>query len=141
MKSLFFDNLADIAAYGLLGIVVLIVGYVALDVVTPGNLRTLLWREDHPNAVLLTSWFLISLGVVYAAGARAGMMADQRWQGLLFAALYSLVAIAVMCFSFVLVDWLTPGRLGELLLGGNTAVVWVNIVVFVILGVSMGAVL
>jgi len=69
------------------------------------------------------------------------MMADQRWQGLLFAALYSLVAIAVMCFSFVLVDWLTPGRLGELLLGGNTAVVWVNIVVFVILGVSMGAVL
>ena len=32
-------NLADIAAYGLLGIVVLIVGYVALDVVIPGNLR------------------------------------------------------------------------------------------------------
>ncbi len=141
MKSLFFDNLADIAAYGLLGIVVLIVGYLALDVVTPGTLRNLLWRDDNRNAVLLTSGFLISLGVVYAASARAGMMTDHLWQGLLFAALYSVVAIALMCFSFVLIDWLTPGRLGELLLTGNAAVVWINIIVFVVLGVSMGAVL
>ncbi|GAB08380.1 hypothetical protein GOARA_010_00030 [Gordonia araii NBRC 100433] len=141
MKSLFLDNLAGISAYGLLGIIVLLVGYFALDVVTPGRLRDLLWRESNQNAVLLTSGFLISLGVVYAASARAGFMTDQLWQGLLFAALYSLVAIAVMCFSFVLIDWLTPGRLGELLMSGNTAVVWVNIVVFVTLGVSMGATL
>ncbi len=141
MKSLFFDNLADVSAYGLLGIVVLILGYVALDLVTPGRLRDLLWRENNQNAILLTSGFLISLGVVYAAGVRAGAVTDHLWQGLLFAALYSVVAIALMCFSFVLIDWLTPGRLGELLLTGNTAVVWVNIIVFVVLGVSMGAVL
>ena len=52
-----------------------------------------------------------------------------------------IVAIALMCFSYVLIDWLTPGRLGELLLSGNSAVVWVNVVVFVTLGVSVGATL
>ncbi|GED96675.1 DUF350 domain-containing protein [Gordonia crocea] len=141
MKTLFLDNLANLAAYGLVGLAVLVVAYLAVDLVTPGRLRDLLWRENHQNSVLLTAGFLISVGVVYAAGARAGMMTEHLWQGLLFAAAYSLVAIALMSFSFVLIDWLTPGRLGELLLTGNPAVVWINIIVFVVLGVSMGAVL
>jgi uncharacterized membrane protein YjfL (UPF0719 family) len=141
MKSLLLNNLADIAAYGLVGIVVLIVAYLAVDVVTPGRLRDLLWRDGNQNAVILTTGFLVSVGVVYAAGARAGLMTEYLWQGLLFALLYSIVAIALMSFSYVLIDWLTPGRLGELLLSGNSAVVWVNVVVFVTLGVSVGATL
>ncbi|QKT06140.1 DUF350 domain-containing protein [Gordonia sp. X0973] len=141
MKSLLLENLADVSSYGLLGILVLLVGYLALDVVTPGSLRTLLWKEGHQNSVILTAGYLISLGVVYAASVHSSVLVEHRWQGLLFSAIYSLVAIAIMCFSFVLIDWLTPGRLGELMMTGNSAVVWINIVVFVTLGVSMGAAL
>lgn len=142
MKSLLLNNLADIAAYSSSGIVVLIVAYLAVDVVTPGRLRDLLWRDGNQKAADPDNgvpW--VSVGVVYAAGARAGLMTEYLWQGLLFALLYSIVAIALMSFSYVLINWLTPGRLGELLLSGNSAVVWVNVVVFVTLGVSVGATL
>ncbi|MFT4200595.1 DUF350 domain-containing protein [Gordonia sp. (in: high G+C Gram-positive bacteria)] len=141
MKSLLLTNLAEISSYGLLGILVLILGYLALDVVTPGKLRDLLWHDSQRDAVILTAGFLVSLGVVYAASVRAGAMTEYLWQGLLFAFLYSLVAIALMIFTFVLIDWLTPGKLGELLTTGNAAIVWVPTVVFVVLGVSMGSVL
>ena len=141
MKSLLLNNLADIAAYGLVGIGVLI----------PRLSRRRRGHTGPPAGPALARWqsergdpddgFLVSVGVVYAASARAGLMTEYLWQGLLFALLYSIVAIALMCFSYVLIDWLTPGRLGELLLSGNSAVVWVNVVVFVTLGVSVGATL
>ncbi|MFT3898958.1 MAG: DUF350 domain-containing protein [Gordonia sp. (in: high G+C Gram-positive bacteria)] len=141
MKSLLLNNLAEIASYGLLGILVLILGYIALDVVTPGKLKITLWEESQQDGVILTAGFLVSLGVVYAAAVRAGGMTEYLWQGLLFAFIYSIAAIALMIFAYFLIDWLTPHKLGELLMNGNSAIVWVPTVVFVALGVAMASVL
>lgn len=109
------DNLGDAASYSLVGILLLVIGFVALDLVTPGRLRSLVWIEHNRNAVMLLTAQVIGLSLVLIAGIRdsAGL---ELWRGLLYTALYVVLAIAVMMWSFVLVDWLTPGKLGSLLL-------------------------
>ncbi len=58
------DNLAAGASFSLVGIAVLVLGFAALDLVTPGRLRQLVWIEHNRNAVLLTTSMVIGLAIV-----------------------------------------------------------------------------
>ena len=133
------DNLGDAAAYSLVGIALLIVGFVALDLVTPGRLRNLIWLDHNRNAVMLATAQVIGLSIVLVAGARDSL-ALELWRGVLYTAIYVLLAIAVMMWSFVLIDWLTPGKLGTLLLedDGHPAG-WICGAVFIGIGAVIGA--
>ncbi len=135
------DNLGHAAAYSLVGIVLLVIGFAALDLVTPGRLRNLIWLEHNRNAVILSTAQVIGLSIVMVAGIRDSV-ALELWRGLLYTAIYVLLAIAVMMWSFVLVDWLTPGKLGTLLLDddGHPAG-WICGAVFVGVGAVIGATL
>ena len=133
------DNLGDAAAYSLVGIALLIVGFVALDLVTPGRLRNLIWLDHNRNAVMLATAQVIGLSIVLVAGARDSL-ALELWRGVLYTAIYVLLAIAVMMWSFVLIDWLTPGKLGTLLLedDGHPAG-WICGAVFIGISAVIGA--
>ncbi|MAU81668.1 DUF350 domain-containing protein [Gordonia sp. Z-3] len=133
------DNLGDAAAYSLVGIALLIAGFVALDLVTPGRLRNLIWLDHNRNAVMLATAQVIGLSIVLVAGARDSL-ALELWRGVLYTAIYVLLAIAVMMWSFVLIDWLTPGKLGTLLLedDGHPAG-WICGAVFIGIGAVIGA--
>ena len=52
-----------IAVYAVLGAVLMYVGYFAIDLTTPGDLRQLV-REGRPNAVVVTSAGLVSVAFV-----------------------------------------------------------------------------
>ncbi|MFE0751240.1 DUF350 domain-containing protein [Gordonia sp. NPDC058843] len=111
------DNLAAGASFSLVGIAVLILGFAALDLVTPGRLRRLVWIEHNRNAVLLTTSMVIGLAIVLVCSVIDTELLE-LWRALLYTAAYSVLAIAVMMWSFVLIDWLTPGKLGTLLFDG-----------------------
>jgi hypothetical protein len=133
------DNLGDAAAYSLVGIALLVVGFVALDLETPGRLRNLIWLDHNRNAVMLATAQVIGLSIVLVAGARDSL-ALELWRGVLYTAIYVLLAIAVMMWSFVLIDWLTPGKLGTLLLedDGHPAG-WICGAVFIGISAVIGA--
>lgn len=133
------DNLGGLSAYGLLALVLLVVGFLALEIVTPGSLRSMVWVEHRRNAVILTVSMVIALSLVILTGASvSGPLA--LWRGLLYTAIYGIVAIALLMFSFVLIDWLTPGKLGSLILDDDDSVAgWVSGAVFVGLGAVMAA--
>ncbi|MGC4933352.1 DUF350 domain-containing protein [Gordonia sp. DT30] len=136
------DNLAHGASYSLVGIVLLIIGFLALDLVTPGRLRQLVWVEHNRNATILTVSMVIGLAVVMV-GSVIETADLELWRGLVYTIVYVVVTIAVMMWSFVLIDWLTPGKLGSLLLedGDGHPAAWVSAAVFVGIGAVIGAVL
>ncbi|PKZ62888.1 DUF350 domain-containing protein [Gordonia terrae] len=111
------DNLAAGASFSLVGIALLILGFAALDLVTPGRLRQLVWIEHNRNAVLLTTSMVIGLAIVLVCSVVDTELLE-LWRALLYTAAYSVLTIAVMMWSFVLIDWLTPGKLGTLLFDG-----------------------
>ena len=57
--TLVLTSLGYAAAYALLGVVLLIIGFVALDVLTPGHLAKHIWMERSVNAgIVLSAGFL-----------------------------------------------------------------------------------
>ena len=135
------DNLAAGASYSLVGIALLVLGYFALDLVTPGKLRGLVWVDRNRSAIVLATAQVIGLTLVLIGGIIDSAYLE-LWRGLVYTIVYVVVAIAVMMWSFVLIDWLTPGKLGDFLLeeDGNAAV-WVVAAVFVGVGAVIGATL
>lgn len=154
------DNLADLTSYGLLGVGLLILGFLGLDLVTPGSLRSLIWRDGNRNAVILAVAQLAGLALAVGAGVAVSTPLT-LWRGCLYVFLYGVVTVALMMFSFVLVDLLTPGPLGTLLLHGETVsvaagddeeavevltaartpAVWISAALFVAIGLFVAAAL
>lgn len=140
MVEMLRDNMASSASFGLIAVVALIVAFGALDLVTPGNLRTLVWVEHNRNAVILTVAQVVAVATILTASIVAGTGLE-LWRSVLFTLVYVVIGIAVLAFSFVLIDWLTPGKLGSLVLETDTPTVWVNAAVFVGIGAVMAAAL
>ena len=56
-------NIGLIAAYAVIGAVLMYVGYFAIDLTTPGDLRGLV-REGRPNAVVVAGSGLVSMALI-----------------------------------------------------------------------------
>ena len=133
------DNLARGASFSLVGIALLVIGFVALDLVTPGKLRNQVWIERNRNAVILTASMVVGLALVLIA-AVIDTAYLELWRGLVYSIAYVVLAIAVMMWSFVLIDWLTPGKLGTVLLENDEHPAgWITAAVFVGIGATIAA--
>lgn len=135
------DNLAHGASFSLVGIALLVVGFAALDLVTPGKLRNLVWIDRNRNAVLLTTSMVLGLALVMVC-AVVDTAADELWRSLVYTIAYVVLTIAVMMWSFVLIDWLTPGKLGTVLLENDEHPAgWITAAVFLMVGGVIAATL
>jgi hypothetical protein len=112
MESLGTD-LAVTLAYGGAGLLLMTVGYVLVDVATPGSLRELIWVQRNRNAALLLASNLVGVGIIVVAAIVAS--ADDFAIGIVSTLAYGVLGLALMAGAFVLLDIATPGRLGELL--------------------------
>ncbi|QBI52556.1 DUF350 domain-containing protein [Streptomonospora litoralis] len=124
MSVLLYEAGASLA-YGVLGIVLLVLGYLLVDVLTPGKLHDLVWEHRNRNASLLLSTNLLGVAIIVATAiyVSTGGLAV----GLASAAAYGIIGLALMALSFLLIDALTPGKLGEVLTSDEThPAVWVN---------------
>ncbi len=107
------------AAYSLLGSALLVAGFVALDLVTPGRLgHHLTGEEASPNAAVVMSAGFLGLGaIVFTAiwrNAAAGLGPALGWT-----AAFGLLGVVLQAVSFLVLDALTPGRLRDLVVGAR----------------------
>jgi uncharacterized membrane protein YjfL (UPF0719 family) len=58
-----FSGIGLIAIYAVIGAVLMYVGYFAIDLTTPGDLRALV-REGRPNAVVVAASGLVSMALI-----------------------------------------------------------------------------
>ncbi|MGC3858937.1 DUF350 domain-containing protein [Micromonospora chersina] len=137
MQTLVTDLLVTLA-YGVVGVALMAVGYVLVDVATPGKLHELIWAERNRNAALLLASNLAGVGIIVVAAIAAS--ADDFALGLVGAAAYGILGLVIMAASFLLLDMATPGKLGEILVDPEPhPAVWVSAVVHLATGAIIAA--
>nr|WP_221376270.1 DUF350 domain-containing protein [Actinoplanes polyasparticus] len=99
--------------FGLVGIGLMAVGYLLIDVLTPGKLRDLIFVERNPNASLLLA--ANQLGIAAIVFTAIFTTYDSFGQGLASTVIFGLLGIGIMGLAFMVLDWMTPGKLGEVI--------------------------
>ncbi|MFI6691299.1 DUF350 domain-containing protein [Streptomyces sp. NPDC050433] len=134
------NGLGRAGAYGALGVVLLILGIVLVDALTPGKLGKQIWEERNRNAALLLSSALLGIG---------GIVFTSIWttyhdfgKGLASTAAFGVLGLVMMAVAFLVVDLVTPGKLGATLVEAEPhPAVWVtascNIAVSAIVSASI----
>jgi uncharacterized membrane protein YjfL (UPF0719 family) len=105
-------GLGAIVLYALVGVLLLLLGFYAIDLTTPGKLNRLV-REGRPNAVLVTAFGMLSMAfiVVVAIYGASGRLAE----GLLSSLIFGLVGIVVQAAGVRTLEWITGIDIGEVL--------------------------
>lgn len=107
------DGLLGTLAYSGVGLLLMALGYVLVDVATPGKLSELIWVERNRNAALLLCSGLLGIGGILVV---AIMTSDEGvGPGLVSTAVYGLLGLLLMGLSFAVIDVFTPGKLGEVI--------------------------
>jgi uncharacterized membrane protein YjfL (UPF0719 family) len=139
LTTLISDLLVTLA-YGAVGVLLMGIGYVLVDVATPGRLRELIWIDRNRNAALLLASNLAGVGIIVVAAITASH--DDFVLGLVSSAAYGLVGLLIMAAAFLLLDLATPGQLGQILVDPEPhPAVWVSAVVHVATGAVIAAAL
>ncbi|OLF18824.1 DUF350 domain-containing protein [Actinophytocola xanthii] len=114
MLSDVFSEVGIAATYGLVGLLLMAIGFLLVDLLTPGNLREQVWVQRHRNAAILLASNVLGVGVIVATAIAAS---ENDWaEGLVSTFAYGLLGLVLMGLSFVVIDAVTPGKLGALLM-------------------------
>ncbi|MFE7135650.1 DUF350 domain-containing protein [Streptomyces sp. NPDC057638] len=134
------SGLGRTSAYGALGVVLLILGILLVDLLTPGKLGRQIWQDRNRNAALLLSSALLGVGGIVFTSIWTTY--DDFVKGLVSTAAFGLLGLVMMAVAFLVVDLVTPGKLGETLVQPEPhPAVWVtascNIAVAAIVSASI----
>ncbi|GAA4688707.1 DUF350 domain-containing protein [Pseudonocardia yuanmonensis] len=136
LDATYFANIGRgvgaILLYALLGALLMLIGFWAIDITTPGKLNRLV-RDGRPGAVLVTAAGMISMAfiVVVAIWSASGLLAE----GLLAALIFGLAGIIAQVAAVRLLEWVTGIRIGEVLAADElNAEAWVVAAAHVALG-------
>lgn len=108
-----FEEAFEAVAFGGVGLVILIMGYGLIDILTPGKLNDLVFKEHNRNASIIVTSGLLSIGLIEAAAILGAE--DTLGRGLASAAIYGIAGLVILGVSFLIIDLLTPGSLGEII--------------------------
>jgi uncharacterized membrane protein YjfL (UPF0719 family) len=137
LKTLLTDLMVTLA-YGAVGVLLMGIGYALVDATTPGKLRELIWTDRNRNAALVLASNLAGVGIIVVAAIMASD--DDFGRGILGATAYGLLGLLIMAAAFVLLDLVTPGRLGEILVDPQPhPATWVSAVIHLAAGAIIAA--
>lgn len=97
--------------YFAVGIAVLIAGFLMVDVLTPGNLRRLVFLERRPNAAILATAMYAALATVIIAAISTS--SNQLGEGLLGVAIYGGIGVILQGLALVILRIVVPGNFHE----------------------------
>ena len=105
------ESIGYAAAYTGVGIALLVLGFYALDVLTPGHLGRQIYENRSINAsITLAAGFLGQGAIVFASiwtNATSGF-----GQALLYTVVFGVLGVVLQAVAFVALDVLIPGKLG-----------------------------
>ncbi|WP_460302343.1 DUF350 domain-containing protein [Actinocorallia aurea] len=116
--DMFSEALATLA-YGGVGIALLALGFLVVDLLTPGHLGKIIWTEGGKGGAVVLAAKLLGLGAIITTAIIVSE--DGLTDGLLSTVVYALLGIVLSVVAFFILDAITPGRLGETLLSGGSS--------------------
>ncbi|GAB3914242.1 DUF350 domain-containing protein [Kibdelosporangium lantanae] len=105
-------GIGAIALYAVVGLVLILLGFYAIDWTTPGKLSDLV-RTGKPNAVVITAAGLLSMAfiiVVAITNSDSDLTA-----GLITSLVYGLIGIIVQVIAVRILEWATRIQIGDLI--------------------------
>ncbi|MGD1173862.1 DUF350 domain-containing protein [Mycobacterium seoulense] len=105
------QGVVAVVLYFAVGVGVLIAGFLMVDVLTPGNLRQLVFIDKRPNAVVLASAMYIALAIVIISAIASSY--SQLGQGLVGVAVYGLVGVVLQGGALLILQIAVPGKFRE----------------------------
>ncbi|MBC8091543.1 MAG: DUF350 domain-containing protein [Pseudonocardia sp.] len=105
-------GIGAILLYAVLGVILMLLGFYAVDLTTPGKLNVMV-REGHPNAVVITAAGMISMAfiVVTAIYTSSGFLTE----GLLQTAIFGIIGILAQVGAVRLLEWVMGIDVGAVL--------------------------
>ncbi|OYN96267.1 DUF350 domain-containing protein [Enemella evansiae] len=132
-----FDILASLA-YGVVSLILMVLGVWLVDLLTPGKLVDLIWRERKVAPVIHVASAILAVALIIRQAILSS--ADQLVPGLISTAVYGVIGLILMAIAFFVIDAITPGKLGELLTSeGMHPAVWVTAASQISVGLIMAA--
>ncbi|KJY33559.1 MULTISPECIES: DUF350 domain-containing protein [unclassified Streptomyces] len=118
-------GLGAAAVFGGVGVVLLLLGILLVDALTPGRLGHQIWVERNRNAAVLLSSALLGIGgIVFTAILYTY---EDFGKGLVSTGCFGVLGLVLMAVAFWVVDVLTPGKLGAILVDPEPhPAVWVT---------------
>ena len=106
------EGIGAIVLYAIVGVVLVLLGFYAVDITTPGKLNELV-RAGAPNAVAVTAAGMVSMAfiVVVAIYTSGGRLAE----GLLSSLIYGLLGIVVQVAGVRVLEYVTGIDIGAAL--------------------------
>jgi uncharacterized membrane protein YjfL (UPF0719 family) len=98
--------------YFAVGFAVLALGFLALDLLTPGDLRRQVYTDRNPNAAILLGANHLSLALIVVTAILTSD--DELGQGLVDSLVYGLLGVALQALALRLLDAFVPGHLRAL---------------------------
>ncbi|PSL08335.1 uncharacterized membrane protein YjfL (UPF0719 family) [Haloactinopolyspora alba] len=95
-----------ILAYCGVGLAMMLLGFILVDILTPGKLRDLVWVERNYNAAVMVATGFVAQGIIVVAAIYAS--SNDFGEGIVSTIVYSIVGLVVSTLVFFLVDLLTP---------------------------------
>lgn len=106
------DGIGVSLAYFGVGALVLAVGFVVLDLLTPGSLRHHVFVDHRPNAAALHAASAAGLAIVVVTVMTNA--SDVLAEGLVDVLVYGLLGVAFQAVTLVILELLVPGRFRDL---------------------------
>ena len=107
------ESIGYASAYTAVGFALLLFGYFIWDVLTPGKLVERIWHEHSLNAgIVLATGFVTQGAVIFTsiwAHGIAGFGSALAWT-----IAFGVLGVVMQALAFLLMDLLTPGKLGDL---------------------------
>jgi hypothetical protein len=104
-------GVAATVLYFVVGMGVLLAGFLMVDVLTPGKLRQLVFVDRRPNAVVLACANYVALATVIITAIVNSY--SQLGQGLVGVAVYGLIGVVLQGIALLALRLVIPGHFGE----------------------------
>ncbi len=102
-------GIGAIALYAIVGLVLMLIGFYAIDWTTPGKLSELV-RTGKPNAVIVTASGMVSMALIIVVAIF--FSASDLTAGLITSVVYGLIGIVVQVLAVRTLEWVTKLDVG-----------------------------
>lgn len=112
MSQYLVDGVLGTLSYFVLAAVILVVGFVILDLITPGKLHELVFVHHLPNAAVITVAQQVSIGIIVVTAVLTS--SDILSEGLLETAVFGALGLVFQVVVMAVLEAVIPGRFRDL---------------------------
>lgn len=112
-RSEMLSGVLSVLSYTGVAVAVLVVGFLVLDLLIPGNLRDQIFIRHKPNAAIIAAAMHLALAMIVATSVVASSSSSLA-QGLVDTLVFGLLGVLLFACALVILELVIPGRFRDI---------------------------